>query len=88
MLSFWKMVIVAAVGFLVFRRIPLPRHPIFRLLQPWPAKNRRTSAGPAAPPTPWMQDRVFVFLLVTTATGVAAWIVTRMIVMAPSAASH
>jgi hypothetical protein len=89
MLSFWKLVIVGAVGFLVFRRLPLPRHPIFRLLRPWsPTFARPAQAASAAPARPWFHDRWFVFLLITSSSALVAWLLTRMIVMAPTTLVH
>jgi hypothetical protein len=85
----WKLAIVAVVAFVAYGRLGLPRHPIFRLLMPWtPAP--RNQAAPAEKPSrrpAWMSDRWFIFLMVMAATALAAWIVTRMTVMAPGLAS-
>jgi len=78
--GFWKLVLVAAVSLALYGRLGLPRHPMFRLLQPWSSVARPAKAGPASKP-PWYQDRWFVFLLVLASTAVVAWIVTRSTVI-------
>ncbi|HEV3167889.1 MAG TPA: hypothetical protein VGZ22_28065 [Isosphaeraceae bacterium] len=89
MLSFWKLVIVGAIGFLVFRRLPLPRHPIFRLLRPWSSNFVRPAPAPtAAPARPWFHDRWFVFLVITSSSALVAWLLTRMMVMTPNTMVH
>jgi hypothetical protein len=85
----WKLAIVAVIAIICYGRLGLPRHPIFRLLLPWTSMPGRTSAPPAESNKriSWLGDRWFVFLMVIAATAVAAWIVTRMTVMAPGPVS-
>jgi hypothetical protein len=81
----WKLAIVAVVALIAYGRLGLPRHPLFRLLLPWTSTPSRATGPPskASNRPAWMSDRWFVFLMVLAATALAAWIVTRMTVMAP-----
>jgi hypothetical protein len=88
----WKLAIVAVLALIFYGRLGLPQHPLLRLLLPWSPPARREAATPATPAKPsrrptWLNDRWFVFLMVLAATALAAWIVTRMTVMAPGLAS-
>ena len=39
--GFWKIVLVTVVTLALYGRMGLPRHPVFRLLQPWSSTPRR-----------------------------------------------
>jgi hypothetical protein len=83
--GFGKLVILAVLALLFYGRLGLPRHPLWRLLSPWssvPADKRTKGATEA-----WYRDRVFVFLVVISATAVAAWIVTKMTLLGAPGAS-
>lgn len=86
--GFWKLVIVAALGLALYGRLGLPRHPLFRLLQPWSSVPPERRGKPKAEPVVWYRDRVFIFLVVVSAAAVAAWIVTKMTMIGAPGASH
>jgi hypothetical protein len=86
-----EILVVAVVTLLLYGRSGLMMHRRFQVLRPWLSPARR---GPSRPkPTPARRgvgtkpgpgDRIFWALAITAAAAVAAWITTRMIILAPS----
>ncbi len=77
-------VFVALVALALYGRSGLQKHPYVRMLRPWLSPTRRTTAPAAQAPGPskakW-EGRVFWFLAIVAATAVAAWIVTRTLIL-------
>jgi hypothetical protein len=85
----WKILVVATATLIAFRRSGLLRHPAVRaLLWPGPSAPNRAAAPPPAPERSKFGDRVFLVLLVTAATAVAALIVTRMLIASAGPAAR
>jgi hypothetical protein len=90
--SFQEILVVAVVVLVLYgRSAALPgRH--FRSLWPWLSPVRRTPGRPSVKPVErsrWGRgDRVFWFLTIMAATAVAAWIVTRTLILIAPGASH
>jgi hypothetical protein len=82
--GFWKLVLVASVALLFYGRSGLQRHPIVRALLP---ELQATRTRASAPARPWLGTRAYILLVVTAATAVAAWIVTRALI-GPAGLSH
>jgi hypothetical protein len=86
-------VFVALVALALYGRSGLQKHPYVRMLRPWLSPTRRTTSSRASSPSPapspaseaskakW-EGRVFWFLAIVAATAVAAWIVTRTLILA------
>ena len=74
-----KLALIALVTLVAYGRSPVLRGLVLRALRP-------TSTAPRATPqaASRLGDRWFVALVVTAATGVAAWIVTRMTMTGPA----
>ncbi len=82
-----EILVVAVVTLLLYGRSGLLMHRRFQALRPWLGPARREPPRP----TPARRgagvgwgDRVFWALALTAAAAVAAWIATRMIILAPS----
>ena len=97
-----EVVLVALVTLLLYGRSGMQIARRGRGLYPWLSPVRRTSAARAnarANPVPtsssattpgvsWRGDRVFWFLAILAATAVAAWIVTRTLIVGVPKVSH
>ena len=92
-----EILVVAVVTLLLYGRSGLLMHRRFQAIRPWLSPARREPPRPR--PTPSRQvsgvnvnlnpgDRVFWALALTAAAAVAAWIATRMIILAPSSPSR
>ena len=88
-----EILVVAVVTLLLYGRSGLMMHRRFQVLRPWLSPARREPLRPS--PIPARQgvgvgprlglgDRVFWALALTAAAAVAAWIATRMTILAPS----
>ncbi len=86
-----EILVVAVVSLLLYGRSGLLMHRQFQAIRPWLAPARREPPRP----TParrgvgvsvgaGLGDRVFWALALTAAAAVAAWIATRMTILAPS----
>jgi len=86
-----EILVVAVVTLLLYGRSGLLMHRRFQALRPWLGPARRQSPRP--PPSRrgvrvgvgvGLGDRVFWALALTVAATLAAWVATRMIILAPS----
>lgn len=80
--GFWKLVLVAAVALIFYGRSGVQHHPVVRALLPRPLPVRKPSAERSR-----LGTRAYILLVVTAATAVAAWIVTRALI-SPAGLSH
>jgi hypothetical protein len=77
----WKLLIVSGVAATVLWRSGLWQHPLLRLLLPWSSTGRPASTKPVAPASRSISnDRFFWFLTIVASVGVAAWVVTRLMI--------
>jgi hypothetical protein len=89
-----EVLLVALVTLVLYGRSGLQIARRGRGLHPWLSPIRRTSAAaprakpPTAQGTSRRGDRVFWFLAIVAATGVAAWVVTRTLIVAAPKLSH
>jgi len=90
-----EILVVAVVTLLLYGRSGLMMHRQFQVLRPWLSPARREPSRPRPTTTrrgvgarPGPGDRVFWALVFTAAAAVAAWIATRMIILAPSSPPH
>ena len=74
--GFWKLVLVVSVALILYGRSGLHRHPVVRVFLPRPLKTTSTPA----PERSRLGTRAYILLVVTAATAVAAWIVTRALI--------
>jgi hypothetical protein len=72
--GFWKLVLVAVVTLILYGRSGVHRHPVVRVLLPM---RRDGAPGTPTPGRSRLGTRVYILLVVTAATAVAAWIATR-----------
>lgn len=82
--------VIAVVALVLYGRSGVLRSPVARAFWPWPMPPaRRPGPAPAAPGSAWrLNDRTFWFLTVIAASAVAAWIVTRTLIVSTSAGLH
>jgi hypothetical protein len=79
-----ELILVALVTLVLYGRSGLVRARQVRTLRRWATLPRRPSpSSGAAPKDSKLADRCFWVLAITAATAVAAWIVTRMVFIAP-----
>ncbi len=84
-----EILVVAVVTLLLYGRSGLLMHRRFQALRPWlgPARReppRPTPARRIVGRNVGLGDRVFWALALTAAATLAAWVATRMIILAPS----
>ena len=84
-----EILVVAVVTLLLYGRSGLRMHRQFQALRPWlgPARReppRPTPARRGVGAKAGLGDRLFWALALTAAAAVAAWVATRMIILAPS----
>ncbi len=84
-----EMILIALVALVLYGRSGLRHTRYARVLYPWVATACRGGPQPQARPRgPRLGDRVYGVLAITAATAVAAWIVTRMLIVGASGVSH
>jgi hypothetical protein len=89
-LGFKEIIVLGLLALALYGRSGLQKHPYVRLLRPWAETSRRTAAkataATAARATPkparsaW-EIRIFWFLAIVAGSAVAAWIVTRTLIL-------
>jgi len=88
-----EILVVAVVTLVLYGRSGLMMHRRFQVLRPWLSPARReqsktrptpASRGVCVGPHPGLGDRLFWALALTAAAAVAAWIATRVTILAPS----
>lgn len=84
--------LVLVVALVLYGRSGVLRSRSLRWLQPWTDDPRQKATGPETSGKPAMgwtsADRAYWFLVIVAATAVAAWIVTRTLILGASGASH
>jgi len=79
-----SLLVIAMVALALYGRSGVLRSPVARALWPWPTTApRRPAPGQPAPTSRdrRISDRTFWFLTILAASAVAAWIVTRTIIL-------
>ncbi len=82
-----EIVLVALVALVLYGRSGLRYTRHARALRPWLTTGRRGASPPTpgrAPQVSKLTDRAFWVLAIAAATAVAAWIVTRMMIVGSS----
>jgi hypothetical protein len=94
-----ELLVVAVVAFILYGRTGVQAVRSARGMNPWMAVARRVlnpsrpgsakATQPAPPPKrSKLGDRVFLILAITVATAGAAWVVTKMLIVASAGPSH
>lgn len=88
-----QLILVALVTLILYGRSGVLRSPQARAILPWLSVTRRRN-GPMTPPPKTapepsrMEGRLYWFLVITAATAVAAWIVTRTLILSAPGTAH
>jgi hypothetical protein len=72
----WKLLVVAVTVLVVFGRSGARRHPLVRVMLGNGGTPPRRPAS--APGRPWFSDRLFLLLVVTAATAIAALVLGKL----------
>lgn len=72
------LLVIAMVALALYGRSGVLRSPVARALRPWSSNPRRPAT---AGRDRILSDRTFWFLTIIAATAVAAWIVTRTLIL-------
>jgi hypothetical protein len=78
--------VIAMIALAFYGRSGVLRSSKARWLLPWNTSPRRSRPAPSARSV--RGDRTFWFLAIVAATAVAAWIVTRTLILGAPGASH